>query len=214
MSAPILNFRLINTIVNIHGILGTPCDDISHDLLNHCNLTHKIDEYIENSEASRDIKNSKTSQDIKDIYNNRNLTIKQIKPLIDYDKKAINHEYLTNKNSINFINMCILFIILHEKGEFNDNLTIDELIKAITDYKTYSETSSGQFFISKNYNELKHETNNTLFGALNILKYKTYDEISDKATYNEDITKTYKPYYLMIDNFIQNLTQLKQPATD
>jgi len=43
MSAPIVNFRLINRKRAIHGIMSKPCEELNHDILFHAKKTHLFD---------------------------------------------------------------------------------------------------------------------------------------------------------------------------
>ena len=157
MTAPILNFRLSNRIKDIHGGYNIPIEELEHDIVNHGNRTHKINEYL-------NTKNHNQNK-ISEIYENRFNTINKIEPLFK-----------------NEIYLCIFFNIFHEHGFQDDNLTLDALDKSFTHFYNYINKDTTKMSVSIINNSCNLKLGIEVFND-NITKL--YNEIFKNSKFSE-----------------------------
>jgi len=131
--APILNFRLANSQLKIHGDNTENCYEITHDIQNHCDHTHKIGSFIKkNFEKEEDFKLKFTSliQNLPTNYEKINDFFIRIYNLYNYTSN--NYDYEEQRNN-DYVYCCILFITFHEIN--NTDLILDNtLISYLTTY--------------------------------------------------------------------------------
>lgn len=122
MKAPLLNFRLLNYITKIHNINLLPINDFMHDILNHANLTHRYSKY---KDASKTLQTD---------FNETSIAIDKLKKLYDYPK--LNDDNVDDFK-IKYMNCCIIFYLLHEKGILKTKLiNLDSIKEKLNEYIT------------------------------------------------------------------------------
>jgi hypothetical protein len=85
--------------------------------------------------STHDLKsrNNKNIEKIRSKYKIRNKTIESIEHLINYNENNMSD----SKEQYKYFCCCILFDVMHERGNFNMKaLTLDNIIKVLTDTST------------------------------------------------------------------------------
>ena len=205
MKVPILNFRLLNYITKIHNIYLLPINDFFHDILNHANLTHRYLKYKENS------------QTLESDFNETSKALDKLNPLYDY--KKLNDDNV-DEFKTKYMNCCIIFYLLHEKGIPKTQLiNLDSIKEKLNEYiTTYQSLLNKSLSIGRLVTELrglydliKDYINNIYieFKELNtieiILNDKLYEfDLHGTKPYKyttDDRTKIYSQMTLFIDYF-------------
>lgn len=173
-SVPIINFKLFNRRRLVHNYFLNPCNNISHDIELHGNVTHNYKWIIQNQNKNKEIKNffeyMKIKLDeLKQFYNYNEDKIKKASITPDSNKSLQNY----NDLPIEIQKLCIgiiLFYVLHE----------NVFIGAIFDYfiKTNNKYDKRFFNINlKNISDDDDDPNNPTS------KYPLLKKINWKSAY-------------------------------
>ena len=134
-AAPVLNFRITNSLVIVHGGIELPIEEVFHDITFHSKQTHDFDRFVDSPflGESKDIVVNPAFA--KEIFEEKKDNLQQLYKHYVYDLKNISSQ----RDQDQYLFACLLFHILHEEpcgdGNFSkESLSncFDELFYKIT----------------------------------------------------------------------------------